>query len=118
MVIPLYVLYFRLDLIDTRLGLTLLHGALNVSLVAFLLRGFFADIPSELEDAARVDGAGGLLLLEGYAPKQLEAPVQQGTHWETPVATPPAIARTGLDEKSLIKRPRPLRLEMDARKYT
>jgi multiple sugar transport system permease protein len=57
MVIPLYVLYFRLDLIDTRLGLVLLHGALDVSLVAFLLRGFFADIPEEIEDAARVDGA-------------------------------------------------------------
>src|SRR4051812_38735385 len=31
MVIPLYVLYFQLDLIDTRLGLVLLHGALDVS---------------------------------------------------------------------------------------
>jgi multiple sugar transport system permease protein len=57
MVIPLYVLYFRLDLIDTRLGLILLHGALNVSLVAWMLRGFFQDVPEELEDAARVDGA-------------------------------------------------------------
>jgi multiple sugar transport system permease protein len=57
MVIPLYVLFFRLDLIDTRLGLVLLHGALNVSLVAWLLRGYFADVPRELEDAARVDGA-------------------------------------------------------------
>lgn len=57
MVIPLYVLYFRLDLIDTRLGLVLLHGALSVSLVTWMLRGFFADVPEELEDAARVDGA-------------------------------------------------------------
>jgi multiple sugar transport system permease protein len=57
MVIPLYVLYFRLDLIDTRVGLALLHGAINVSLVAWMLRGFFADVPEELEDAARVDGA-------------------------------------------------------------
>lgn len=60
MVIPLYVLYFQLDLIDTRLGLVLLHGALNVSFVAWMLRGFFADIPAELEDAARVDGASRL----------------------------------------------------------
>jgi multiple sugar transport system permease protein len=57
MVIPFYVLYFRLDLIDTRIGLVLLHGALNVSLVAWMLRAFFADVPEELEDAARVDGA-------------------------------------------------------------
>jgi multiple sugar transport system permease protein len=57
MVIPFYVLYFRLDLIDTRVGLVLLHGALNVSLVAWMLRGFFQDVPEELEDAARVDGA-------------------------------------------------------------
>ena len=57
MLIPLYVLYFRLDLIDTRLGLVLLHGAFDVSLAAFLLRDFFAEVPEELEDAARVDGA-------------------------------------------------------------
>ena len=57
MVIPLYVLYFRLDLIDTRIGLVLLHGAFNVSLVAWMMRGFFADVPEELEEAARVDGA-------------------------------------------------------------
>jgi multiple sugar transport system permease protein len=60
MVIPFYVLYFRLDLIDTRLGLVLLHGALNISLVVWVLRGFFEDVPAELEESARIDGASRL----------------------------------------------------------
>ena len=58
MVIPFYVLYFRAGLLDTRLGLILLHGALNTSLVIWMLRGFFEDVPVELEEAARIDGCG------------------------------------------------------------
>jgi multiple sugar transport system permease protein len=56
MVIPFYVLYFRAGLLDTRLGLILLHGALDTSLVIWMLRGFFEDVPVELEEAARIDG--------------------------------------------------------------
>src|SRR6185503_16186371 len=56
MVIPFYVLYFRAGLLDTRAGLILLHGALNTSLVIWMLRSFFEDVPVELEQAARIDG--------------------------------------------------------------
>jgi multiple sugar transport system permease protein len=60
MVIPFYVLYHRTGLLDTRIGLILIHGALNVSLVVWMLRGFFEDVPVELEEAARIDGASRL----------------------------------------------------------
>lgn len=60
MVIPLYVLFFRLGLLDTRTGLVLLYGAANTSLVVWMMRGFFEEVPVEVEEAARVDGAGPL----------------------------------------------------------
>ncbi|MGC9348550.1 MAG: carbohydrate ABC transporter permease [Anaerolineae bacterium] len=51
-----YELLKRLDLLDSLLGLTFLYtGGGGVSL--FLMRQIFLGIPSELEDAARVDGA-------------------------------------------------------------
>jgi len=56
LVIPMYVLYFRLGLLDTRFGLVLLYGAMNTSLVVWMLRGFFEEVPVELEEAALVDG--------------------------------------------------------------
>jgi multiple sugar transport system permease protein len=60
MVIPFYVLYHRTGLLDTRPGLILIHGAINVSLVVWMLRGFLEDVPVELEEAARIDGASRL----------------------------------------------------------
>jgi multiple sugar transport system permease protein len=55
--IPLYIAYFRIDWLDTFNPLTIPPwfggGALNI----FLLRQFFMSIPSELEDAAYIDGA-------------------------------------------------------------
>jgi multiple sugar transport system permease protein len=55
-VVPMYLMALELDLLDTRLGLILIYTSMNLSLVIWLLRGFFAEIPIEIEDAARVDG--------------------------------------------------------------
>lgn len=57
-VVPLFILFSRLGLTDTYWALILPVGA-NVTGV-FLMRQFFLSIPTELEDAARVDGAGAL----------------------------------------------------------
>lgn len=54
-IIPLFILFSRLQLTDTYWALILPVGA-NVTGV-FLMRQFFLSIPSELEEAARVDGA-------------------------------------------------------------
>jgi multiple sugar transport system permease protein len=55
-VVPMYLMALEFDLLDTHLILILIYAAMNLSLVIWLLRGFFAEIPIEIEDAARVDG--------------------------------------------------------------
>lgn len=55
-VIPIYLIYYKLRLLDTLLGLTILYGVFNLPFGVWILRGFFEDIPRELEEAAMVDG--------------------------------------------------------------
>jgi multiple sugar transport system permease protein len=55
-VIPLYVVLRRFELLDTHVGLILVYQTFILPLVVWLMRGYFAAIPSELEDAARIDG--------------------------------------------------------------
>ena len=45
-------------LLDTHLGVILPTVAFNVPVTIFIMRAFFATLPRELFDAARVDGAG------------------------------------------------------------
>jgi multiple sugar transport system permease protein len=54
---PLFVLVRELGLYDRLLGLALVHVILGAPLVVWLMRGFFADLPKEIEEASRVDGA-------------------------------------------------------------
>lgn len=56
--IPLYLLYTAVGLLDTRLGLGLILAIVNLPLAFMLTLNAVADIPLELEEAARVDGAG------------------------------------------------------------
>jgi sorbitol/mannitol transport system permease protein len=55
--IPLIVIYKRVGLFDSRLGMILLYGAFNLPLVIWMMRSFFADLPREILEAAVVDGA-------------------------------------------------------------
>jgi multiple sugar transport system permease protein len=59
MLIPFFVLYVRTGLVDTYPGLIVAHTALNISIVVWLMKGFFEELPNELEEAAFVDGATG-----------------------------------------------------------
>lgn len=63
LIMPQYVLMKELGLIDSRFGLTLLYVSANLPLTTFLLRGFFAGIPKELEEAMRLDGVSEFGLL-------------------------------------------------------
>jgi multiple sugar transport system permease protein len=54
--IPIFLMYRRLGLSDTALGMILLYTAVNVSLSVWLLKGFVDEIPREYEEAAVVDG--------------------------------------------------------------
>ncbi|HWH05923.1 MAG TPA: carbohydrate ABC transporter permease [Gaiellaceae bacterium] len=55
--IPMFSLYNRFSLFDTVPGLILFHSAFALPFAIFLLRNFFAGIPKDLMEAARIDGA-------------------------------------------------------------
>lgn len=56
-IIPLFVLFRDLSLLDTHLGLILLFAGMNLPLVVWMLTGFMEDVPFALIEAARLDGA-------------------------------------------------------------
>jgi multiple sugar transport system permease protein len=56
-VIPLYVLFQQVGLLDSQLALILTYVATNLPIVVWLMRDYFAALPVELEEAASVDGA-------------------------------------------------------------
>lgn len=60
--IPLYLMMQRAGLVDTWAGLVL-PTIFGTPYAIFLLRQFFRTIPADLEDAARIDGAGRLRTL-------------------------------------------------------
>lgn len=55
--VPIYIVYKNLHLLDTVLGLTLIYAAMNLPIVVWLLYTYFKDLPLEILEAARVDGA-------------------------------------------------------------
>jgi sorbitol/mannitol transport system permease protein len=55
--IPLIVIFKNVSLYDTRVGMILLYAALNLPLVIWMMRSFFADLPREIIEAGIVDGA-------------------------------------------------------------
>ena len=63
--IPIYLMYQQAHLLDTRFGLALILCLVNLPLVLVLLANATQDLPVELEEAARIDGAStwGVLLL-------------------------------------------------------
>jgi len=54
--IPIYLMFSKLGLSDTHLGMILLYTAVNLSLSVWLLKGFIDEIPVEYEEAALIDG--------------------------------------------------------------
>jgi len=62
--VPLFVIYRQLGLINTLWGVALAHTIFVLPLVVWIMIGFFEDIPRELEEAALIDGCStmGILL--------------------------------------------------------
>ncbi len=54
---PLFLLLRAVGLIDTYPGLVLPYLTFAMPLTVWLMAGFFRDLPADLEDAARMDGA-------------------------------------------------------------
>ena len=56
--IALYVLVWRMGLLDSHLGLILIYAAGTIPYNTWLIKGYLDTIPKSLDEAARVDGAG------------------------------------------------------------
>ena len=67
--IPLYMMYQGVGLLDTKLGLGLILAVVNLPLALLVLVNAINDVPSELDEAARMDGAGvGAVILRIVLP--------------------------------------------------
>ncbi|MGW2302843.1 carbohydrate ABC transporter permease [Streptomyces sp. NPDC001809] len=60
--VPVSKLFGAVGLFETTAGVVLFHTAFGLPFAIFLLRNFFAEIPRELLEAARLDGAGEMRL--------------------------------------------------------
>ncbi|MEA3459778.1 MAG: carbohydrate ABC transporter permease [Chloroflexota bacterium] len=61
-VVPFYLVFRTLGLLDTHIALILVYCISNISFAVWVLKGFFDEIPLELEEAA---------MLDGYSPPQV-----------------------------------------------
>jgi multiple sugar transport system permease protein len=59
-IFPLVMVYHRIGLLDTRIGVALAHAAVNLPFAILLMKSFFDDIPVEVSEAAKLDGASRL----------------------------------------------------------
>jgi raffinose/stachyose/melibiose transport system permease protein len=57
-ILPIFYLLGNLHMIDSRLGLILVYAASRIPFSVFIMAAFFRGLPHEIEEAARIDGAG------------------------------------------------------------
>jgi raffinose/stachyose/melibiose transport system permease protein len=57
-VVPIFYLLGSFGMVDSRLGLMLVYAATGIPFSVFILAAFFRGLPRDLEEAARLDGAG------------------------------------------------------------
>lgn len=55
-IVPLFLIFRDLNLLDSHLGLIIIYTGMNVPLVIWMVRSFMLDIPFETIEAARLDG--------------------------------------------------------------
>ncbi|WP_106476003.1 carbohydrate ABC transporter permease [Phytohalomonas tamaricis] len=58
--IPVFMVYKSLGLLDNIWGLTMLFTAMNLPLIVWMVYSYFKDIPKDIIEAADIDGAGTL----------------------------------------------------------
>src|SRR6267142_5888593 len=56
--VPMYLLFNKIGLATTRLSVVLAYTTFSLPLVVWIMRGYFEDLPVELEESASIDGAG------------------------------------------------------------
>ena len=56
LILPLFLIFYRLGLIDSKIGVVIAHLTFVVPVVTWFLIGFFDEVPRELEEQAMIDG--------------------------------------------------------------
>ena len=54
---PIYLIFIELGLLDTKIGLVVVLMLINLPIIVWMLYTYFREIPSEILEAARMDGA-------------------------------------------------------------
>ena len=67
LVIPLYAVFSQLGLRNSLLGLCIVYPATTIPVALYMLRGYFAGLPSELDDAGLMDGLTRLQIITRIA---------------------------------------------------
>ena len=55
---PIYLLFIELGILDSRIGLVIVLMLINLPIIVWMLYTYFREIPAEILEAARMDGAG------------------------------------------------------------
>ena len=59
-IIPLFIFFMFVGLVNTKTSLVIAYTAFNLPFVVWMMRGYFQEIPRELEESAMVDGDTGI----------------------------------------------------------
>jgi sorbitol/mannitol transport system permease protein len=55
--VPIYLIFRDLNLLDSRIGLTVIYALINLPIVVWMLFTFFKEVPKDILEAGRMDGA-------------------------------------------------------------
>ena len=56
--LPMYLIFDRIGIANSHIGVILAHSTFNLVLVVWMMKSFFDDVPRAIEEAAFLDGAG------------------------------------------------------------
>jgi multiple sugar transport system permease protein len=62
-ILPIYIMYQQLGLLNTHTGMIIIYTAVHLPLVVWFMRDYFSGIPIELEESAFIDGASRYTVL-------------------------------------------------------
>ena len=77
--VPIYYLFRSTGLLDTRVGIVVMYFLMNLPIVVWMLYSFFREVPKEILEASRMDGAKpGQQLLQLLLPLSLPGILSTG----------------------------------------
>lgn len=56
--LPLFLIFTKLRMIDNYLSIILVHAAVSIAVVVWIMKGFFDEVPKDIDDASLLDGDG------------------------------------------------------------